>query len=163
MWHQPQYMTPTCRPPSNLYRAQSTNMQSQCFSHTQHAWCWLKVINNNLRKLLSEWCPAKEELNNMVDTLVGAIREVLKHNVPVSKPCLYMKRWWTKELTDLKRVKNKLSRVTFYFRGTPDNPTHAEHKEAARKFSQCVEDSKKKHWSKWLENAHTNDIYTANK
>ena len=127
-----------------------------------------KVINDDLKKLLNEWCPAKEilskeELNNTVDKLVEGIREVLEHNVPISKPCPYMKRWWMKELTDLKWVKNKLSKVAFHFRDTLDHPTHTEHKAAAWRFSCCVEDSKWKHWSKWLENANTNSIYTANK
>lgn len=127
-----------------------------------------KVINDDLKKLLNKWCPAKEilskeELNNTVDKLVEAIHEVLEHNVPISKLCLYMKRWWMEELTDLKQVKNKLSKVAFCFRGTLDHPAHTEHKAATWKFSHCVEDSKKKHWSKWLENANTNDIYTSNK
>ena len=49
----------------------------------------LKVINDDLKKLLNKRCPAKEilskeELNNTVDKLVEAICEVLEHNVLIS-------------------------------------------------------------------------------
>lgn len=74
-----------------------------------------------------------------------------------------MKRWWTKELTDLKKEKNRLSKMAHHFRGTPDHPYHTEHKEAAWKLSNCIDATKKKHWSDWLEKATFNNIYTANK
>ena len=74
-----------------------------------------------------------------------------------------MKRWWMKELSDLKRVKNKLSKISYCFRGTPDHPSHAEHKSAARNLSNCVDITKKKHWVKWLKDAKFKDIYTANR
>ena len=95
--------------------------------------------------------------------LTVTIQEVINKEVPLTKPCPYMKCWWMKELLDLKRVKNKLSKISYCFRGTPDHPSHAEHKSAACNLSNCVNVTKKKHWVKWLKDAKFKDIYTANR
>ena len=127
-----------------------------------------KAINEKLHQLLTTRCPAqkihtKEELENAVNNLVETIQEVLDQEVPTSKPCPYTKRWWTKELTELKREKNKLSKISYRFRGTPDHPVHVKHKTAANNLSNRIDEIKKEHWIDWLEDASSKDIYTANK
>ena len=74
-----------------------------------------------------------------------------------------MKRWWLKELTILTKEKNKLSKISCKFRGTPDHPAHNEHRTAMNKLHSHTDKSKKAHWVKWLENTTTCNIYTANK
>jgi hypothetical protein len=127
-----------------------------------------KLINEILQTRLAEKCPAKEihskeELEDTVNTFIETIQEVLNHNVPVTKPCPYTKRWWNKELTELKKKKNKLSKLSYRLRGIHDHPVHAECKAAERKLSVRIDEVKKKHWEDWLEDATPNDIYLANK
>ena len=127
-----------------------------------------KTINENLQKLLAERCPpkrirSKEELENTVNTLVNAIQEAVDEVVPVSKPSPFVKRWWTKELTEIKKTKNKLSRLSYRYRGLLNHPTHTEFKAAAQKLSNRIEETKKNHWTEWLENATLSDVYMANK
>lgn len=127
-----------------------------------------KVRNQKLSVLIAQQCPtktiwSKEELENMVNHLINSIQEVLNQEVLVTKPCTYMKRWWTNELTDLKRLKNKLSKQAYCFRGTPDHPSHIEHKAVARNLKICIETTKKLHWTNWLKEVLINDIYTGNK
>ena len=84
-------------------------------------------------------------------------------DVLLTKPCPYMKCWWTKELSDLKKTKYKLSKISYHFRGTPDHPSHTEHKNAAHNIRNCIDTTKKKHWDEWLNDAKFKDIYTANR
>ena len=76
--------------------------------------------------MLPNCCPAKKihsavELEGSVNSLVEMIQEVLEQKVPVAKPSPYMKRWWLKELTRLKKEKNKLSQISYKFMGMPDH------------------------------------------
>ena len=125
-------------------------------------------INAKLVECLAQRCLAKEprtkeKLEVAVDSLVKSIQETLAQEVLLTKPCPYMKCWWSNELSDLKKVKNRLSKLAHRFRGTPDHPAHFDHREAAQKLHNCINTTKKNHWVKWLEDATIMDIYMANK
>ena len=79
-------------------------------------------------------CPAaclrcKEDINTAADSLVNAINKALKEMVPISKPSPYARHWRTRELTKLKKVKNRLSNISYKLCGIPEAPAHAQHKE----------------------------------
>ena len=127
-----------------------------------------KVINKKLKVLIADQCLAKPigsqaELDNTVNSLVESIQTVIEQEVLLTKPCTFMKHWWTKGLTNIRKEKNKLSKLSFHFRGIPDHPIHLEHKAASNKLGKNTDDAKTKHWTEWLEDATTSDIYTANK
>ena len=127
-----------------------------------------KEINKQLQTLLQECCPAKkihtkDELKSAINKLVETIQEVLEVVVPATKPCPYTKCWWTKELMELKQVQQRLSKLSFRFRGTPNHPVHVEYKTTANKLNNRIDETKREHWTDWLENASSQDIYTTNK
>ena len=97
------------------------------------------------------------------DSLVNAINEALKETGPISKPPPYARHWWTRELTELKKVKNRLSNISYKLRGILEAPAHVQHKEAMDKFCHRVDEIKKAHWDDWLEGATSKDIYITNK
>lgn len=126
------------------------------------------AINEKLRERLALRCPAirirhKEDVETTVNTLVDIINEVIDEEVPASKPSPFAKRWWTKELTELKKEKNRLSNLSYKHRGMPDAPVHAKHKEAVNTFCNRLEEIKKEHWTNWLEEATSKDVYIAGK
>ena len=51
----------------------------------------------------------REDIKKAANTLANIIKEVVEEVVPVLKPTPYTKQWWTKELMELKREKNRLS------------------------------------------------------
>ena len=127
-----------------------------------------KTINEKLQALLAAQCQtqkicSEEELENTVNTLVRLIQEVLAQEVPVTKPSPYTKHWWLKELTKLKREHSKLSKLSYHFRGIPNHPIYAKHKSTTNKLRNRIDETKKEHWTEWLDNATTRDIYTTNK
>ena len=105
----------------------------------------------------------KEELESAVNTLVVTLQEVLDQEVLATKPSPFTKRWWTKELTELKQEQTRLNKLSYHFRGIQDHTVHAEFKSATNNLSNRIDEMKKEHWEEWLENATSQDIYTTNK
>ena len=83
---------------------------------------------------------------------------MLTDTVPINKPCPYMKRWWTRELSELKKDKNKLSKLSYHYRGIPNHTMHTEHKTTSNKLSKRIEEAKKKHCVDCLEKVTTKDM-----
>jgi hypothetical protein len=126
------------------------------------------TINTKLRARLQTESPAsriktKAEFVNKVDTVINIIKSVLEEELEVTKPSPYSRRWWTRELTDLKKKQNRLSNISYRFRAIHDHPSHQEHRSAANKFKEIMSNTRKQHWTDWLESATQKDIYTANK
>ena len=78
----------------------------------------------NLRVQLGEWLehlPDTKELktiedfNTAVDALTPIIQDTIEVTVPLSKPVPHSRRWWSKELPDLKRKKNKLNNQSYIY------------------------------------------------
>ena len=105
----------------------------------------------------------KEDIDITANALVEVISEVIQDMVPAVKPSPYTKCWWTKDLSYLKKEKNRLSNLSYRLHGLPDDPIHAQHREATNKFSNRVKEVKKDHWEHWLKGANSKDIYTTNK
>ena len=57
----------------------------------------------------------------------------------------------------------KLKGDLYHFRGIPNHAVHAEHKSTANKLRNRIDETKKEHWTEWLNNTTSQDIYTANK
>jgi len=72
------------------------------------------------------------------------------------------KRWWTKELTQMRSWSNKLGRQSYRHRNKLDHAIYAQHKEAAKRYKGTLEYNRKQHWRDWLECADEPDIWTAN-
>jgi hypothetical protein len=83
--------------------------------------------------------------------------------IPSWKHCPYTKRWWTPELTKLRKKKNKLSNSAYKFRKIEGHPSKEAHKTANREFAKAVETACKTHWDAWLESVTSRQVYLANK
>jgi hypothetical protein len=68
-----------------------------------------------------------------------------------------------KELTQLWKLANKLSRKSFKLHNLPEHSIHAEHKEAMKTYDSTLRHTKRQHWRDWLERADNPDIWTANR
>ena len=68
-----------------------------------------------------------------------------------------------KEITDLKKEKIWLTNLSYKLCKMPDTPVHTKYKEAVNIFCNRLEEIKKVHWTDWLEESSSIDIYTTNK
>ena len=61
-----------------------------------------------------------------MDKVVKIIKSVLEQHLVEKTPSLYRHRWWTKELTLLKKAQNRLSNKSFRLCHELDHPIHAD-------------------------------------
>jgi len=104
-----------------------------------------------------------EEFRAALNVISTSIRSAITANVPMTKPLPHAKRWWTQELSNMRKRKNRLSRESHHWRGLPDHESHQKHREVSKEYAMLIERTKKMHWEEWLLNASEKDIWTANK
>ncbi|KAI5829285.1 hypothetical protein K523DRAFT_205191, partial [Schizophyllum commune Tattone D] len=68
--------------------------------------------------------------------------------VPMSKPSPYSKRWWTKELTALRKVYKRAARKAG--RRTATETDKADAAEAKRRYFSAIRRQKRAHWREWV-------------
>ena len=106
---------------------------------------------------------SKEEFLKKVDDVVRIVDEVLHEQIDEKSPNPYKQRWWTEELSHLKKAQNRLSNKSHRFRHVRDHPAHTEYKVAANKFKEVMLETRNQDWVDWLEGASQQDLYLANK
>ena len=102
----------------------------------------------------------QRQLDQCCTGLTKAIQRTISEKVPTTDPVSKSKRWWTKELTQLRSRANKLGRLSHARRNEPEHTIHAEHKEASREYDKTLQYNKKQHWRDWLERAEEPDLWT---
>ena len=105
----------------------------------------------------------EEDFQIAVTNLTSTLQDVIRTTVPITKPCPYSKRWWNKELSDLKKIKNKLSSVSYKYRGLSDHPSHEQHKAVRNQYGDAIAKAKLQHWKDFLEEAEERELWIANK
>ena len=98
-----------------------------------------------------------------VDDLTATLQEVIRTKVPMSKPCPHSKRWWNKELSTLKKLKNKLSSTSYKYRAIPDHPSHEQHRIIHNQYGEQILKAQQQHWADFLEEAEEHELWIANK
>jgi hypothetical protein len=78
------------------------------------------------------------EFQAKVSDVTHILTEVLDKNLDKKCPNPYKWRWWTKELTELKKEQNHLSSAAFKFHHLRDHPSHAEYRTAANKLKEVM-------------------------
>jgi len=105
----------------------------------------------------------QRQLDERCAKLTEAIQAAIRDQVPITEITPKSKRWWTKELTQLRRKANKLGRQSYKRRSDPGHRIHADHKEAVKHYDRTILFNKNQHWRDWLERAEEPDIWTANR
>ena len=117
---------------------------------------------------LAELPPAAQidtqgQLDNACTGLTKAFQRTIDRMVPTSSITPKSKRWWTKELTQLRRATNKLGRQSYRSRAEPDHAVHNEHAKMVKKYRNTLDLTHRQHWRDWLENAEDPDIWAAHR
>ena len=101
-----------------------------------------------------------EEVRQKVMT---AIQQAIEDHVPLTQPCLYNNRWWTKDLSILRGKQQKLGSKVADRRQYPNHVIHEEYRVARADFKKAIEEAKQHCWKQWLETAWGEDIWKAHK
>jgi ribonuclease HI/exonuclease III len=103
----------------------------------------------------------QEELDAECSSITEAIQETIAREVPITEITPKSKRWWTKELTQLRKYANKTGRKAYKWRQDPEHPIHKEHNEASNTYAKAIKYNKQQFWRDWLERADEPDLWTA--
>jgi len=123
-----------------------------------------KALKTNLALLSPPSCIlTKADFDSVVLLLTSAIQQTIGDLIPLWKPCPFTKRWWSSNLTALKKKKNRLSNAAHKVHHITDHPTHALHKQAVKEFAKTINKAATDHWTDWLENISPSQIYLANR
>ena len=105
----------------------------------------------------------QRQLNDACNSLTKAIQRTIIKQVPVTIISPKSKRWWTKELTQLCQLANKLGRQSYDRHHDSGHTIHGKHIMAAKNYHRILEQTKRQHWRDWLEKADDPDIWMAHR
>ena len=94
--------------------------------------------------------------------LIGAIQAAIEAKVPISKPTPFSRRWWSNELSTLKKQLNCLNNESYRYRALANHPSHAAHKSIRNEYGEAIKRAKEQHWQDFLEHADGPTIWAAN-
>jgi len=123
-----------------------------------------KELSTQLAKLpLPTPIDNQRQLNDACDSLTKAIQRTIIKQVPVMIISPKSKRWWTKELTQLCQLANKLGQQSYDRHHDSGHTIHGKHVTAAKNYRRILEQTKRQHWRDWLKKADDPDIWTAHR
>jgi hypothetical protein len=97
-----------------------------------------------------------------VEALTGTIQDMIHTTVPITKPSPHAKRWWNKELLNLKKKKNRLSSSSYKNRAISKHPAHEEHRKICNEYGEAIIQAKQNHWNDFLEDISNGDVWIVN-
>ena len=103
------------------------------------------------------------QLDFSCEAITTAIQNTIREQVPITEITPKSKRWWTKELTLLRKRANKLGRQSYKRRSDSSHMVHNEHSEAAKKYVRTLKTTKQQHWQSWIERAKDPDMWAVHR
>ena len=123
----------------------------------------LEINLAEVTTLLSNPIETIHTIESATDLLFNAINETTREVVPLIKITPHTKRWWNKELTSLRKTRNKANAEHYKWRGLPEHPSHRAYKIANTTFVIAIEKAKAEHWQDWINHATGEDIWSIHK
>lgn len=127
-----------------------------------------KGFNRTLKAILSSF-PTNEpivsepEFQRIAKGVLDAILTTIEEHVPTSHPCPHAKRWWTRELSQMREHAAKLASDSYKARALTDHLSHEKYRVQRNKYTEAIKQTKYDHWLDWLENINSEEIWIANK
>ncbi|CAA7269138.1 unnamed protein product [Cyclocybe aegerita] len=95
--------------------------------------------------------------------LERVVIETIEKVVPMTNPTPYAKRWWTKDLTKMRKEVWKMSHKSYRACHNQANPIHKQYWQVRNEYSQLIKDTKRDHWEEWLEGLDGEEVWTASR
>ncbi|KAJ7812055.1 hypothetical protein B0H13DRAFT_1497125, partial [Mycena leptocephala] len=103
------------------------------------------------------------EVEEGIAALDAILWRCVGEHVSVSKISPHSKRWWTGELAEAKKAKEKLARKSYRQRDVPTASIHEEFRRARNDFSASLKKARDGCWLEWLEGVDESDVFAVGK
>ena len=126
------------------------------FNFTKTNW---EEFSNRLKQYLppsDSPHKTRADIDRYTVQLVDAITSAVKDTTPFIKPSPHSKRWWTEELTQLKREANRLRKV---YQLTRHDIDRVAWKAKSKEYTDEIANAKTTNWRKYIEEADGKSIY----
>jgi ribonuclease HI len=99
-----------------------------------------------------QYIPVGGPVQWQTDRLMEAVTEAIYALTPRAKPSLYAKRWWTMDLTKLRKIHtyNRNQARSHRRAGRPDPVLEKSAKESAKEYHDAIRKQKRAHWQDFL-------------
>lgn len=127
-------------------------------------------FNNELQRRLTErGFPDPKAITNVdafqeqVLLLTAALQQMIDKIVPMTKFTPYTKRWWNKELEDMRKHVNQLSAIAHRYRAIENHESSITLDNAKKLYALEILRVKAEHWKEFLEDAMEDELWIANR
>jgi hypothetical protein len=100
-------------------------------------------------------CKTRADIDKHIEQLVDVITSAIEMTTPKVRPSPHSKRWWTKELTQLKREANRLRKVYQLTRHHIDKMAW---KAKAKEYNEEIPKTQTTHWRGYIEKPDNKNI-----
>jgi hypothetical protein len=136
----------------------------------EERWDWRSTDWEELNKALEKELEAVpdpdgyatgQEVEDAIEAFDAAVWRAVGAVVKKTKVTTHSKRWWTAELAQQHKEKERLARRSYRQRDVPGSPVHEEYRAARNAFSARIKMARDRHWREWLEQIDGEDVWTA--
>ncbi|CDO75057.1 hypothetical protein BN946_scf184757.g12 [Trametes cinnabarina] len=103
------------------------------------------------------------DFDRTLDALMQDLQDTIVQHVPLTPATPYTKRWWSKELTAMRKEKERLARESHRHRADKAHPVHAEYRRLRNRYTDAIRAAKKDHWQAWIDSVDGKTIWDANR
>ncbi|PIL24452.1 transcription factor [Ganoderma sinense ZZ0214-1] len=95
--------------------------------------------------------------------LNDAITAAVDQEVPFTNPTPFSRRWWSKDLTIMRKQKQRAGRSAFKYRQDPGHPAHEEYRLIRNQYAERIKYARKDCWTSFLDDTTAQSIWTAHR
>ena len=123
------------------------------------------LLKDNLSaaSLMKGELSSKEDMQANLRKLTHTLAETIDHQVPITKPLPFTKRWWNKDLENKRKQKQAQSRQAQCMKDYPNHPIHAQYTTTRNSYKDDIKKAKLACWEKWLDDADPSSIWNIGK
>ena len=103
------------------------------------------------------------DFDDMLHQVLAALRTTIDKEVPETRPPPFAKRWFSKELDNMRREVSRTGRRAYRLREEANHPVHREYRQLRNHYGDCIRQAKRDHWEAWIAEANTKTIWTIGK
>lgn len=115
------------------------------------------------RNGLPEHIQTVTDFDRYLTTLSAAISAAVEAEVPLTKPTPFTRRWWSKELSTMRREKQRAGRLSFRHRGDASHEAHAEYRRVRNQYAERIKYARKDCWAAFLDSTDAHSIWAAHR